>query len=439
MESKEALELCSVGKNEKWRAGDRAPWPGEHPKRAWSACHRHSPSTPKPDGSGTFSISTKRLQSLTKVYHPQVHLFVDLQELPDSLEQKTSGSPNLALTVLCGCCGGREPLANFLFLPIHFLFSWQVTLTWTLNAQLGKIGLLGDGSRLCEHEPWLGVTFFEQPGKTSLGSHSTMPPWTQLLGIKTHHASCPAHGLTPSGQLFVLTPLHSSDLLAASSRWYGRVAGKEGKQRPKRKETESSYSVLRSEDLRETDLPPKTHLGNFPYHSSHNWNRIVFTHHHSSCLPPSQKATRSFSCSEIFTRISLVIQLLRICLPTQGTQVQSREDPTFYRATKPGHPNYWVRLPGSHAPQWEAHAPQLEDRPCSPWLEKAHIQQWRSRADKKSLYQFPHPLELCPSKDDKMIFFWQDDFFFFTWLRTRWLLSKNNNFYFNNFMFSCEN
>lgn len=178
VESMEALELCSAGKNERWKVGDRATWPGEHPKRAWSACHRHSPSTPKPDGSGAFSISTKRLQSLTKVYHPQVHLFVVLQKLPDSLEQKSSGSPTLALTIVCGCVGGREPLANFWFLPIHFLFSWQVTLTWTLNAQLGKIGLLGDGSKLREHEPWLGVTFFEQPGKTSLRSHSTVLPWT---------------------------------------------------------------------------------------------------------------------------------------------------------------------------------------------------------------------------------------------------------------------
>jgi len=162
--------------------------------------------------------------------------------------------------------------------------------------------------------------------------------------------------------------------------------------------------VLHSEALGETDLPHRTHLGHFPYHSSHKWTRIVRTHHHSSCLPSSQKATRSFSCSKIFTRISLVIQLLRICLPTQGTWVQSWEDSIFYPVTQPGHPNSWVPPPGSHAPQWEAHAPQLEDRPCSPQLEKAHVQQWRPRADKKSLYQFPRSLELCPSKDDKMIF-----------------------------------
>ena len=41
---------------------------------------------------------------------------------------------------------------------------------------------------------------------------------------------------------------------------------------------------------------------------------------------------------------SLVVQWLRICLPMQGTQVQSlvQEDPTCHRATKPVHHNYWA-------------------------------------------------------------------------------------------------
>ena len=41
---------------------------------------------------------------------------------------------------------------------------------------------------------------------------------------------------------------------------------------------------------------------------------------------------------------SLVAQWLRICLPVQGTWVRSlvREDPTYRRATKPVHHNYWA-------------------------------------------------------------------------------------------------
>ena len=33
-------------------------------------------------------------------------------------------------------------------------------------------------------------------------------------------------------------------------------------------------------------------------------------------------------------------------------------------------------------PQWEAHAPQLENRPCSPLLEKAHTQ-WQNPEHQK--------------------------------------------------------
>ena len=42
------------------------------------------------------------------------------------------------------------------------------------------------------------------------------------------------------------------------------------------------------------------------------------------------------------SRASLVAQWLRICLPTQGTQVRAlvREDPTCHGAAKPVHHNY---------------------------------------------------------------------------------------------------
>ena len=87
---------------------------------------------------------------------------------------------------------------------------------------------------------------------------------------------------------------------------------------------------------------------------------------------------------------SLVAQWWRICLPIQGSQVQSliQEDPTWQGATGPMQPNYWAcapepgshhywahvpkplkaMRPRAHAPQvkplqWAAWAPQLESGP----------------------------------------------------------------------------
>ena len=50
------------------------------------------------------------------------------------------------------------------------------------------------------------------------------------------------------------------------------------------------------------------------------------------------------SVSKSRIRASLVVQWPRICLPMQGTQVQSlvQEDPTCCRATKPMCHNYWA-------------------------------------------------------------------------------------------------
>ena len=45
----------------------------------------------------------------------------------------------------------------------------------------------------------------------------------------------------------------------------------------------------------------------------------------------------------MFSWTSLVVQWIRICLPMQGTQVQSLgwENPTHHRATQPVHLNHW--------------------------------------------------------------------------------------------------
>ena len=102
----------------------------------------------------------------------------------------------------------------------------------------------------------------------------------------------------------------------------------------------------------------------------------------------------------------LVVQLLRVCLTIQGSQVQSlvQEDAACHRATEPVNYNYWacalepsdsnywahtppslkLRCPRSHALQQarpaqsgEASAPHLESSPCSPQPEKVCTQQLR--------------------------------------------------------------
>ena len=104
---------------------------------------------------------------------------------------------------------------------------------------------------------------------------------------------------------------------------------------------------------------------------------------------------------------SLVAQWLRICLPVQGTRVQSlvREDPTCHRATKPVSHNYWIcaleptrrnywarvlqllkpmRLePVLHGKlQMRSPCTTTKSSPRSPQLEKAHVQQRRHNAAK---------------------------------------------------------
>ena len=71
------------------------------------------------------------------------------------------------------------------------------------------------------------------------------------------------------------------------------------------------------------------------------------------------------------SRTSLVVQWLRICLPMQGTWVQSSvwKDPTCWGATKPRCHNYWSTsalepVPRNKKPlQWEAQALQWRVAP----------------------------------------------------------------------------
>ena len=97
----------------------------------------------------------------------------------------------------------------------------------------------------------------------------------------------------------------------------------------------------------------------------------------------------------------LVLQRLRIHLAMQGTRVQSliQEDSTCCRATKPLYHHHWARAlpllsfmclqPGLHkreATAIRSLCTAMKSSPCSPWLKKAHMQQWRpSTAKNKEL------------------------------------------------------
>ena len=87
---------------------------------------------------------------------------------------------------------------------------------------------------------------------------------------------------------------------------------------------------------------------------------------------------------------SLVVQWLRICLPIQGTWVQSLvwEDPTCHGAIKPVCHNYCARVPQLLKPtrlepvlcNKRSPCTTTKSSPHSPQLEKAHVQQWRPNA-----------------------------------------------------------
>ena len=108
---------------------------------------------------------------------------------------------------------------------------------------------------------------------------------------------------------------------------------------------------------------------------------------------------------EIIMGTSLLAQWLRICLPMQGTWVQSlvQEDPTCCRATKPVLHNYWgcalepashnyrARMPRAHALQQEkpeSTCTTTKSSPRSPQLEKARALQQRPNAAKNKINKF---------------------------------------------------
>ena len=132
-----------------------------------------------------------------------------------------------------------------------------------------------------------------------------------------------------------------------------------------------------------------------------------------SISPPSPKVTTIlelvYPSQELCVRAFLVVQWLRICLPMQGTSVQSlvREDSTCLGATKPSraHPGAVAseaHEPGACAPQqgstaerspWTAtgEEPKQQGRPST--AKKKEIRRWREGST-TALHSVPLPLPL---------------------------------------------
>ena len=109
------------------------------------------------------------------------------------------------------------------------------------------------------------------------------------------------------------------------------------------------------------------------------------------------------------------VQWLGVCLPMQGTRVWSlvREDPTCCWTTKPEAqllrpceatteaPLSRARAPQQEKPwQWEACATAMKISPCSPQLEKAHMQQQRpteTKINKQNLKKLPYNSTTLPT------------------------------------------
>ena len=121
----------------------------------------------------------------------------------------------------------------------------------------------------------------------------------------------------------------------------------------------------------------------FNYYIFKNWNMpavigalcVPFSY---SISPPSPKVTTIlelvYPSQELCVRAFLVVQWLRICLPMQGTSVQSlvQEDSTCLGATKPVNHSDWglqalsLSLQQEKPLHWEACKPPWRVAPAHP-------------------------------------------------------------------------
>ena len=112
-------------------------------------------------------------------------------------------------------------------------------------------------------------------------------------------------------------------------------------------------------------------------------------------------AIRGEKCLKV--RTSLVVQWIGICLPMQGTRVQSlvREDPTCHEQLKPMRHNYWACPLQQEVTS--VRSLSTESRPHSLQPEKACMQQWRPSAPKIKKWKKKDKAEckkalLCPAR-----------------------------------------
>ena len=110
-----------------------------------------------------------------------------------------------------------------------------------------------------------------------------------------------------------------------------------------------------------------------------NYHHYTFPELFSSC-----KTKNSVLIKKWLSGTSLVAQWLRICLPMQGTQVQSldREDPTCCGATKPMHHKHWAWALEPVRHNYWAHVLQL----LKPMRGEPMICNKRSHCNKKPVH-----------------------------------------------------
>ena len=111
------------------------------------------------------------------------------------------------------------------------------------------------------------------------------------------------------------------------------------------------------------------------------WGGNTWTELGSKEFQPNSTEHKVPGTLKILSRVSLMAQWLRICLPMQGTWVRALvwEDPTCRGATSPVSHNYWACASGACAPQqerprqWEARTPRWRVAPaCRNWRKPSH-------------------------------------------------------------------
>ena len=107
------------------------------------------------------------------------------------------------------------------------------------------------------------------------------------------------------------------------------------------------------------------------------WNHSVHKYIRASTNVPDIMRSIVMYKSQCWT--PLVVHWLRVCLPMEGTRVQSLgwEHPTCCEATKPMNHNYWACAPQPEPTLMRSLHPTTREQPPSWQREKALLQQLR--------------------------------------------------------------